>query len=757
MATITRWARPLILLGVGLAIVTLLVAWTEVRGEQRALRDEVQRHAEALADRLRGFLEAQLRHGSVDQLPAIVEQLSSREQLAGLAVYDAGGTRLAVSSALAASLGNNPPAGRTDCGLQGRACGEFVPSNVGSLYAYSVPLQGEWEPAGRLTTYQDASPRSSMPAQIWRAAVSTVVPQVLLIVIVLGLVIESTILRPIGSIASWLKDLRIGRATTPPGHAHNGFLKPISSEIAGLAHSLAAARVAAEGEARLREAADSVWTQERLAVAMRDRLLGSRLFVVSNREPYEHVRRGRGIEAIVPASGLVTAIEPVLCACDGTWIAHGSGNADQEATDRGSRLRVPPTQPRYTLRRVWLTKAEEEGYYFGFANEGLWPLCHIAHTRPLFRADDWAHYQRVNQKFAKAVLEEMRNEDEPFLLIQDYHLALLPRLIKEQRPDARVALFWHIPWPNPEAFGICPWQQELLDGLLGADLIGFHIQAHCDNFLETVDRSLECRVEWERFAVSRRQHSTIVRPHPISVALPDQPKASSGVFAPLQEPAATRRALGVNGGFLGVGVDRIDYTKGIVERFRAIERFLEKYASYRGRFTFLQIGAPSRINIARYRDLVVEVEAEADRINRRFEDDRWKPIMLITKQHSHQEIAPLYRAADLCLVTSLHDGMNLVAKEFVASRDDEGGVLVLSQFAGASRELRDAVMINPYDVEQMADAIRTALEMSLDERRVRMRRMRRTVRNRNVYRWAADLISELAEVCPEPVEVSAAQ
>jgi len=756
MATITRWARPIALLGVGLAIVTLLVAWTEVRAERRAVREEVQHRAEALAERLRGNLEAQLRHGSLDQLPAIVEQLSTRERLAGLAVYDAGGSRLAMSSALAASLGGESTSAPSDCGRQGQACGEFVESSVGNLYAYSEPLQGEWAPAGRLTTYLNASPRASTGAQIWRAALSTVVPQVLLIVLVLGLVVESTILRPIGSFASWLKDVRIGRATPPPGSAHSGFLKPISSEIAGLAHSLAAARVAAEGEARLREAGDSLWTQERLSVAMRDRLLGSRLFVVSNREPYEHVRRGRGIEVIVPASGLVTALEPVLCACDGTWIAHGSGDADQEATDRGSRLRVPPTQPRYTLRRVWLTKAEVDGYYYGFANEGLWPLCHIAYTRPLFRAADWAHYQRVNQKFARAVLEEIRNESQPFLLIQDYHLALLPRLIKEQRPDARIALFWHIPWPNPEAFGICPWQQELLDGLLGADLIGFHIQAHCDNFLETVDRSLECRVEWERFAVSRRQHSTIVRPHPISVALPE-PSRAAGVFAPLQEPATTRRALGVNGGFLGVGVDRIDYTKGLVERFRAIERFLEKHASYRGRFTFLQIGAPSRVSIARYRDLIVEVEAEADRINRRFQDERWRPITLITKQHSHQEITPLYRAADLCLVTSLHDGMNLVAKEFVSSRDDEGGVLVLSQFAGASRELRDALLINPYDIEQMADTIRTALEMSPDEKRTRMRRMRRTVRNRNVYRWAADLISDLAEVCPEQVEVSAAQ
>jgi trehalose 6-phosphate synthase len=674
----------------------------------------------------------------------------------GLAVYDAQGAPLAMSSTLTDTL-NRGRATTIRCGSRDGACGEFIMSGVRRLYAYSAPLRGEGEAAGVLTTFHDASAISARTAQVWRSAVSNVVPQVLLIVLVAGLVVESTILRPIGKIAGWMKELRNGGATPLPGGMHSGFLRTISSEVAGLAHSLAAARVAAEGEARLRDARDSLWTPERLRVAMRERLHGSRLFVVSNREPHEHVRRGRGLEATVPASGVVTALEPVLCACDGTWIAHGSGNADREVTDARSCIRVPPALPRYTLRRVWLTKAEEDGYYVGFANEGLWPLCHIAYTRPLFRAADWAHYQRVNDKFAQAVLEEMADADEPFLLIQDYHLALLPRLIKEQRPDARVAMFWHIPWPNPEAFGICPWQQELLDGLLGADLIGFHIQAHCDNFLETIDRSLECRVEWERFAVTRRHHSTIVRPHPISVGLTDLPDRSGSMLAPPQDPATTRRALGVNEGFLGVGVDRVDYTKGIVERFRAIERFLEKHVQYRERFTFLQVGAPSRIQIPRYQDLLVEVEAEANRINRRFQTERWQPILLVKRQHSHEEIALLYKAADLCLVTSLHDGMNLVAKEFVSCRDDENGVLILSQFAGASRELRDALLINPYDIEQMADTLRIALEMPAEDRRARMRRMRHTVRNRNVYRWAADLISELAEVRPERVEVGVAR
>ena len=458
----------------------------------------------------------------------------------------------------------------------------------------------------------------------------------------------------------------------------------------------------------------------------------------------------------MPASGLVTALEPVLNSCDGTWIAHGSGNADAEVVDAQDRLRVPPEEPRYSLRRVWLTKEEEEGYYYGFANEGLWPLCHIAHTRPLFRADDWQHYLEVNRKFADAVLEEIENVAKPVVLVQDYHFALLPRLIKEKRPDARVAIFWHIPWPNPEAFGICPWQRQLVDGLLGADLIGFHIQSHCNNFLETVDRVVESRVDWEHFFVLRKDHRTMVHPFPISVALTedDATENNNDGFNYL-ERSALMRTLGVEATFMGIGVDRVDYTKGILERFLAIERFLEKYPSYQGKFTFVQIGAPSRTHIKRYHDLLAEVEAEADRINWRFQSGKWKPIVFLKRQHSHQEIEPYYRAADLCLVTSLHDGMNLVAKEFLAARRDERGVLILSQFTGAARELRDAVLVNPYDIDQTADAIRAALEMEPEDKQLRMQRMRKVIKENNIYRWAGNLITELCEVrldSPEDVQ-----
>ncbi|MGA8021989.1 MAG: trehalose-6-phosphate synthase, partial [Candidatus Acidiferrales bacterium] len=495
-------------------------------------------------------------------------------------------------------------------------------------------------------------------------------------------------------------------------------------------------------EARLRAAGDTRWTAERLRVGLRKKLRGNSLFVVSNREPYLHVHGQKGIEVQVPASGLVTALEPILNACDGTWIAHGSADADRETVDEHDRLRVPPDHAHYTLRRVWLTKEEEDGYYFGFANEGIWPLCHIAYTRPSFRTSDWEYYQRVNEKFAQAVLQEIESVEAPFVLIQDYHFALLPRLIKSARPDARVAIFWHIPWPNPEAFAICPWQKELLDGLLGADLVSFHIQAHCNNFLETVDQAIECRIEWERFAVNRNNHFTIVRPHPISVALPE----SHDLFPNELTRASILETTGPDTIFLGLGVDRIDYTKGLLERFRGIERFLDKYPQYVSRFTFVEFGAPSRTHIKRYQDFFNEVGDEVQRINARFQSDKWKPIIFHNRHHTHQEIDPYYRAADLCLVTSLHDGMNLVAKEYVAAREDEDGVLILSQFTGAARELRDALLVNPYDIEQLAESIRRALEMPPEERHSRMQRMRAIVREHNVYRWAADLILELAEI-----------
>jgi trehalose-6-phosphate synthase len=563
-------------------------------------------------------------------------------------------------------------------------------------------------------------------------------------VVVTLMLVRWSFIRPIHRTARWLEEQRLSGGSAHPLFG-GGVFGPLWRELAHLLTSLDTARAVAEEEARLRDAGASVWTAERLRAHVTKRIDGAPLFVVSNREPYMHVRRNGGIQCLVPASGLVTALEPILRACDGTWIAHGSGDADRERVDPHDRLRVPPDRPEYSLRRVWLTPGEEEGYYYGFSNEGLWPLCHIAHTRPLFRASDWQAYQVANQKFADAVVDEMHGSTGGLVLVQDFHFALLPQMIKRARPDARVGVFWHIPWPNPEAFGICPWQGEMLDGLLGADLIGFHTQAHCNNFLETVDRAFEAKIEWEQFAVRRHGHLTGVKPFPISVA----PAAASGIAdaRPIEvRRAELLKAHGVSADFMAVGVDRIDYTKGILERFAAVERFLEKWSHFVGRFTLVQIGAPSRTHIKRYQDLVDSVSAEAERINARFATSVWRPIVLLSRHHEHAEITPYYRAADLAFVTALHDGMNLVAKEFVMAREDGDGVLVLSRFTGASRELVDALIVNPYDTEQMADALRLALEMPAAERQQRMAHMRRTVADHNVYGWAAQLIGELADV-----------
>jgi trehalose 6-phosphate synthase len=443
-----------------------------------------------------------------------------------------------------------------------------------------------------------------------------------------------------------------------------------------------------------------------------------------------------------PASGLVTALEPVMRACSGTWIAHGSGSADRETVDRHDRIAVPPEHPLYQVRRIWLSKEEEDGYYSGFANEGLWPLCHIAHVRPTFRSRDFEQYRRVNRKFADAVIAEAKTPD-PVVLVQDYHFALLPRMIHDRLPEATIIAFWHIPWPNPEAFAICPWRAELLDGLLGSSIIGFHTQFHCNNFLDTVDRMLEARVDRESFTIWFRGESTSVHRYPISIEWPPAPLAT--VKSVPDARRAVRERLGLPLAHrVGIGIDRLDYTKGIIERFNAVARLLEIEPRWVGRFSFVQIAAPSRGTIGDYRDYAARVHALAVEINDRFAGAKYPPIILIGEHHEPEAVYEYHRAADLCFVSSLHDGMNLVAKEFVAARDDEQGVLILSQFAGASRELSEALIVNPYDADQCAAALDTALTMPQAEQRDRLRIMRGVVREFNVHRWAGRMLLDAA-------------
>ncbi|MCL6484657.1 MAG: trehalose-6-phosphate synthase, partial [Janthinobacterium lividum] len=488
---------------------------------------------------------------------------------------------------------------------------------------------------------------------------------------------------------------------------------------------------------------NSEWTPEKLRGLLEADLAGDQVLVVSNREPYIHTMTDTGISVQRPASGLVTAVEAVMRACSGTWIAHGAGSADRETVDKFDHVPVPPDHPSYTLRRVWLTQEEEQGYYYGFANEGMWPLCHIAHVRPVFRSSDWEQYVKVNRRFAEAVIAEAKT-DNPVVLVQDYHFALLPRMVREALPKATIITFWHIPWPNSESFGICPWREEILDGLLGSTILGFHTPFHRKNFLETVDRYLETRIAPEASTISYGGEMTQVEDYPISIAWPEEHRE--------QPDAATCRAqiraeLGVAPDhLLGIGVDRLDYTKGIVERFQAVERMLEQQPGMLGHFTFVQIAAPSRASLDEYQSFDARVRKMVERINRRFGSGSYVPILLKAEQHGQEDLQRYFRASEVCMVTSLHDGMNLVAKEFVAARDDEMGVLVLSQFTGAARELHEALIINPYHIEQGAEALYRGLSMPPVEQRERMKSMRARVKHFNVYRWAGRMLLDAARL-----------
>jgi alpha,alpha-trehalose-phosphate synthase [UDP-forming] len=756
MRTTLKLVLPLI---VSVVVVSLLFAGYQVRTERRILRGDLSRRAEILGESLQENAEPQFDKPSPEKnLQRLVDRFGQREHLKGVAVYNANGIAVAVTSGLA-SLFQLRPGAAAQAAEHDAGYGEFLRLNNTSIHVYALPLHRNGQLVGTLALVHDATYIDRQVAHTLRDSLVNALVQTLFIAGLALILVRWTLTGPLTRTAKWLRTLRTGQSHAAPSLPEGELFDQLHHEVTHLARDLNAARATAEEEARLRNSNVSLWTAERLRVSLSNKLQNKPLFVIANREPYVHVRGNNNgsVEVVVPASGLVTALEPVLLATEGTWIAHGSGNADREMVDAKDRLRVPPDRPSYTLRRVWLSAEEEKGYYEGFANEGIWPLCHIAHTRPIFRPEDWVAYQEVNRRFADAALAEMESTESPIVLAQDYHFALLPRMIKEARPDARVAIFWHIPWPNPEVFGICPWQRELIDGLLGADLIGFHIQSHCNNFLSTVDRAVEALTEWDRFSVNRQGHVTRVRPYPISVALQENGHSSAPQRTMNEEVTALCNELGISGSQLGVGVDRVDYTKGILERFRAIELFFELYPSYQRRFTFIQIGAPSRTNIDRYQKLLDEVTAEAERINARFQAGRWKPIVFLKRHHSHEEISRFYRAASVCMVTSLHDGMNLVAKEFVASREDNQGVLILSTFAGAALELTDALLINPYDVQQLGGAIHRALNMSSDEQAARMRHMRTSVREHNVYRWAASLLSDLTDIridTPDRVESS---
>lgn len=600
----------------------------------------------------------------------------------------------------------------------------------GPVHVFNAPLEQDGNSIGTLVLVHDMSYVERRSADTRK--------YLLLLFVVLGVVISLiTVLVAHLSWRGWLEGVRammrgegIVRPFSQPAGAE---LQPLVGEMRSLLRNL-------EAERRHADDMTVTWNPAALRSLLTRQLTGDQVLVVSNREPYIHVKSAQGIVVHRPASGLVTAVEPVMRACSGTWIAHGSGSADRETVDRDDRVGVPPKKPEYNLRRIWLTDEEEQGYYYGFANEGLWPLCHNAHVRPIFRSNDWEWYKIINQRFADAVVQEARSDD-PVVLVQDYHFALLPALIRQRLPKATIITFWHIPWPNPESFGICPWREELLKGMLGSTILGFHTPFHCKNFLETVDRYLETRIEHESSTIFHRGQLTMVEDYPISIQWPPD---WQGTLPPVSQTRSEILAeLGLpEGHLLGIGVDRMDYTKGILERLSAVERMLEQHPELVGRFSFVQIAAPSRSALEEYHAFEQRVHALTERINQRFP----QAVILKAEHHEPEQITRYYRASNVCMVTSLHDGMNLVAKEYVAARDDEQGALVLSQFTGAANELHEALIVNPYHVEQTAEALYQGLTMPEYEQRERMRSMRALVQDFNVYRWAGRMLLDAARV-----------
>jgi len=730
-----------ILIACTVGIATGILAWYQVQREREIDLEDIGRRAHALVHQISFPVRESMVRPENEITKVLGSRLEGYGRLIGFAVYRPDGTLIASAQSVSEFTDVLNSIVKKVLSTQTEVM-EIAHPHGPPVHILAVPVMGDGDmPIGTVVALHDISyVDERVTNRLIHFSFWTLIVSFLVVILVIG-VNWLAYDRPLQHLAKWMRRLRLENAgDAPPSGLPIALLK---SESDRLAASFRVARSAGRVKSRARVQAERVWTRNRLRAHVID-CLGEncQLIIVSNREPYMHQLISGRSQIIIPAGGLVTALDPVLKACGGLWVAHGAGDADRENADAQGRLTVPPGDSRYTLRRVWLSREEEQGYYYGFSNEGLWPLCHQAHERPVFRASDWDYYTQANHHFADAVLEEI-GPGKAVVLVHDYHLALLPEILKSSRPDIRVGIFWHVPWPNPEAFRICPWRTEILRGMLGADLIGFHLQQYCNNFLDTVDRMVEARLDWDHFAVELKGHTSLIRPNPISIRSWAERHVATGDDLQLQI-AELKRQNKLEGVQIAVGVDRIDYTKGMPERFRAIARFLEKYPDHHGKFSFVQLGAPSRTHIRRYREHIAELEALADEINWKFQSATWKPIRFLVAHHDSPTVYAFMRMASICIVSSLHDGMNLVAKEYVAAQESGDGVLILSEFAGAARELSDAIIINPYDTELFADAIYHAVEMETRERKARMDRMRRVVDENNIYRWAAGFITELA-------------
>lgn len=718
-----RFLVPLCVLLLGAAYITVpLVDNLTQRWFVRDLDIRAKLVAEAMATAIDGVADIQ----KTDAVVAVLEKIIADERLMALAICSPAGDMQVRTHAFPLQLG---------C-LQAQViANEKAPLSTlpqGEVHVAVRPLNIASFSGSQVVILHDAS-------YMQRRSDATRQYLVILFMALGAAIALSTILAAHLSLRGWVEGTR---ALLRGENLLSPFQAP--PELQGVATDLRLMLRELEDEHRSRLHAEA-WTPERLRQVVATDMRGEQVIVVSNREPYIHLQSGDSVRVQRPASGLVTAIEPVMRACSGTWIAHGGGDADRATVDGQDHVSVPPDNPCYTLRRVWMSKEEEQGYYYGFANEGMWPLCHLAHVRPVFRLTDWEHYKTINQRFADAVVQEALTDD-PIVLIQDYHFALLPALLRERLPNATIITFWHIPWPNPESFGVCPWHEEILRGLLGSSILGFHTRLHCRNFMESTDRFLEARIRLEESMITFDGDHTQVNSYPISIHWPAPEEV--GLWPSVTECRSKLRAqLGVKEDHLiALGVDRFDYTKGIVERFNAVDRMLEKHRELRHRFSFVQFAAPTRSALDEYQLFAEQVTRLAERINARHGDANWQPVRLIAEHQDSDAVTSHYRAADCCVVTSLHDGMNLVAKEFVAARDDLAGTLVLSEFTGAARELHTALIVNPYDVESTADALYQGLTMSRDEQADRMRSLRAVVMEDNVYRWAANMLLDAARL-----------
>ena len=737
MKRILLFILPILII---VAVVFTIFGIFQARYTQERLMDDLKRKARTVDESMEMAVKSIFINNDLKSANRLVERFQKRERLQGSVLYNNEGQMIAITERISDWREKDKPYIKDILDSKSPR-GALETFSEYSVYSYIMPVfDDEGNVLGLVEVIYDTSYLYNMLTELWKRISITLIILIMLIALIAFLIQRQIFILPVRRLTLWFSHFQRGEIDKLKPFEERGEFGKLISEVEQVALGLRVARKVVTEEAHTRVQKEDIWTQGKLRDLIHAKLGENAFFVVSNREPFMHIleKTSGKIKCVRPASGVVTAIDPILRACGGTWIAHGSGSGDRRMVNSKDKLGVPPDDIRYILKRVWLSEEEEEGYYYGFSNEGLWPLCHVTHTRPLFRDSDWQMYKKVNHKFAESVLAELPAKN-PFIFLQDYHFTLIARMIKEKRPDATIALFWHIPWPNPEVFSICPYQHEILDGMLACDLIGFHVQNHCNNFLDTANRLVECRVDTEKFSVIRASKETFIKAFPISVdSYYDKNASRDNDLA--QE---IKKEFDLEGKIIAVGVDRIDYTKGLLEKILAVDRFLEKYPEYRNKFVFIQLAAPSREHIKRYHELISEIDELVEKKNWKYSDGNWKPILYLKRHFSPDEISPYFKLADICLVSSLHDGMNLVAKEYVASRTDLTGTLILSRFTGAAREFNDATLINPYSIEEFADAIKSTIELPREEKKRRMENMRKIISENNIYRWAGDIVAEL--------------